>query len=347
VYAPENPLGILAALLQEPHPETPLEMPTEHLEFLVRLDRFEGLEAQAGEAISRFSFLAGVARNILRFFDSCSRLQGRIAPSDRYVTRLEVTGCKAPFVEQAADVAARMVPDDTIFLWQAGLPGDSIWSLLPPPLRSAALLAWKRVKVKDVELPPMDDLLSRFRPEFSLAFLGLDSKASLETFTSPKDPYEPLFGLHLQLMLKLRPETDIPEVFDEKLMAGLFKKFKPRGIGAGRIAATEYCRKKGKETCFAVIRHERSLFVVTGAGEGARVVQTLQGRRKSLHDSLFARVKPGPLTLTLKTRRLVRDLVNKGFPPYFLQILSSVLEIRLTVRPEEYGTSFDCEFVMR
>ena len=139
------------------------------------------------------------------------------------------------------------------------------------------------------------------------------------------------------------------ELFDEKAMAKLIGKVDTEDIGAGNIKGIEYCQttKSEGKRCFSVVMWGRNLALVTGGGEGTRLVGTLQGRGKTLAKAMFARLSQGSLVITLKTRRLVRDLMNKGFPPYFLQVLSSVLEIRLAADSQAGDTIVDCEVVLR
>jgi hypothetical protein len=96
-----------------------------------------------------------------------------------------------------------------------------------------------------------------------------------------------------------------------------------------------------------VLAAGRTLLFATGAGEGARLARVANGRSPTLAKALFNRQERGALTVTLKTRRLVKDMTALGFPPYFLQVLSSVLETRVAVDPAGSDTALKLEVVLR
>jgi hypothetical protein len=352
-----DPTVALASILLT---ETPAQVP-EFEEGLYHVSYAPGpglsLEARASGWYGAVGPAAGVVRSLVRYFDACSSFSGSIAPGDRYLVSGRLSGCTVPFAPAGVLAPESRLPDDTILLVHSTFSGESLWDLLPGAIQLLVGWAWQDLPEKLPEsLAGADNLLSRFVPEVAVAFLGLTLDASLDTFTSRKrGGDEPIFGAHLVLMLALKEGAGLDELFDEKVTTLLLPNFEGRGLGTGRISGTEFCRKKRKKKkkdeeekrCFSVLRQQDRVFVVTGIGEGERLVRTLQGQRESLGGTLFARQEAGALTVTLKTKRLVRDLVSKGFPPYFLQVLASVLEIRLTAGTDGEDTKVELEMVMR
>jgi len=349
-----DPTAALASLLlTEPPQETPV-----FEEGLYHLSYVPGpgtrLEERVREHFADLGVAAGLVRSLVRYFDDCDSFTGTVSPGDRYVVSGKMLGCAIPFASSGHLAPEMRLPHDTVLLLHTIFDGETLWDLFPPSLQLMLRWAFKGLPKEVPEsLAGPDKLLSRFHPEVALAFLGLSLDASLETFTGRKGAQEPIFGAHLVLMLALREGQVVDDLFDEKVGAELLPKFEARGIGAGKISGTEFCRKEKKKKgevekrCFAMLRHEERFFLVTGLGEGERLVRTLQGQQETLGSTLFAQQKSGPLTITLKTRRLVRDLVSKGFPPYFLQVLASVLEVHLVADRDGDNTRIDLEVVMR
>ncbi len=339
----------LAALLLEPAPETPLAPPEAGYAFSVRAggmpleQLLEGPLAAAGPA-------AGIVRSFLRYLDRCTRAAGSFTLSDRILLKLTAPGCTLGLVRELAMTPEAWAADDTILLLHTRAEGESLWTLFPAVLRYLGEEGWKELPGKRPDsLAKLGDLLGRFEPEVAAAFLGLSSEANFSTFTNTQEGPGPLFGAHFQVMLRLREGLALEEWRDEAVMKGLVPGFEPRGIGAGEVLGTEFCHESEKQgkRCFSVVQQGRMVHVVTGNGEGDRLVRTLRGQRKPLAEALFAHQVRGSVTATLKTRRLVKDLVSKGFPPYFLQVLSSILEVRLTASDGEAGTEVHVEVVLR
>lgn len=343
-------IGQLAALLLEPAPETVAPLPESG--YAIQLNGAAGeLEEELAESFVSLGPLAGVVRAVVRYVDGCGDVAGTLSLGDRVVFSANAANCSSGLNTLPRLAPEELVPDDTILLVHSRLPADSLWQALPPLARYLAAEWWRELPGKRPEtLKELSDILGRFEGEVAVALLGLGADANLDTFLGSKDKLAPLFGIHWQLVVLLREGAELAELFDLETMKKLLPQYEPRGLGAGDLLATEYCRPKTAQAsrrCFTVVRQGQTLTVVTGLGEGDRLVRTRRGQRKALGESLFANQERGPVTLTLKTRRLVKDLISKGFPPYFLQILSSILEVRVIIRASEAGTSLSGEVVLR
>lgn len=206
----------------------------------------------------------------------------------------------------------------------------------------------KTAKQGHIELASIGDLLGRFKGEVAVGLLGFSPRSTLSSVTEPSSMLDPLFALHLFLAIPVAEGVEFPEFFGERIPAALFPGFKPRELGDDKIVGREFCRKrKDKKYCFGILKRDNLLIAVSGTGQASRIVRTLQGKGKSLDQALFATRARGNLTGTLKTRRLIRDLMDKGFPPYFLQMLSSVLEVRFAATAVSNATELNLEIVLR
>jgi len=294
--------------------------------------------------------LAGVLRALARFVDSCRQVEAEVIPGDRYRFAVALTGCTLPFVAGADGEPEALVPDDAVLLLQTALPGDTLWDTLSPVWQALARFGLSEVR-KEAPEARKDPaaLLNRFEARFSVAFLGLSPVASVDTFAKARTPADPFFALHLELLLTLRDGAAIDDLLDSDTAKALAGDVEELDLTSGDLHGKEFCREEEKtgRRCISVLIKGREVLVVTGAGEGPRLAGTVAGQRKRLSDALFVERKTGQLTMTLKTRRLVRDLMSKGFPPYFLQVLSSVLELRVTVDTEGEVTRFGGEVVLR
>jgi hypothetical protein len=303
----------------------------------------EELAASAGP-------LAGVVRAVARFTDSCRSIEAEVIPGDRYRFTLALTGCTLPFTTGNDGEPEALVPEDAVLLVQTALPGDSLWGTLSPVWQTLARFGLNQVNGKVPEgLRDAAALLGRFEPRFSLAFLGLSPLASVDTFTNARTPADPFFALHLELLLTLKEGAVLDDLLDPAVVEALAGEVESTELSSGDLFGRELCKEdeKAGRRCISILRKGREVLLVTGPGEGPRLARTVLGQRKRLSESLFVELKRGPMTLTLKTRRLVRDLMSKGFPPYFLQVLSSVLELRVTVGTEGEVTRFGGEVVLR
>jgi hypothetical protein len=340
----------LAALLLEPRPAAFPDWDRERVQFAADL-RFEApLELSFKEEVAALGPAAGLGRVFLRYVDSCERLEGVLGLGDRLTLTLSAAGCFLPFTAGTGLPADEMAVDDTVLLGQASFDGPSFWELFPAAIRAMLQAAWKGTPAARVEgAGELADLLGRFEPKVGLAFLGLSSTAGMRDLMSGKDPLGPLFALRLQLLLRLKEGAALDDAALDKVIGALVKGIKATPLGGAPVTGREFCQEtpQKKTRCFSVVRKDREFLVVTGNGEGERLLRVLKGEEKSLAGTLFSARQPGAAALTLKTRRLVKDLVNKGFPPYFLHLLSSILEVRISLRNEARGSVAECEVILR
>ncbi|MBM4353899.1 MAG: hypothetical protein FJ109_08900 [Deltaproteobacteria bacterium] len=305
--------------------------------------RSEELAASAGP-------LAGVVRAFARFLDSCRQVDIVVIPGDRYRFSLALTGGPLPFVAGGNGEPEALVPEDAVVLMQAALPGDTLWGVLSPVWQALVRAGLRQVKGKlpDAYGDPAL-LLGRFEPRFSVAFLGLSPIASVDTFAKARTPADPFFALHLELLLTLREGATLDDLLAPEAVEALAGEVEETDLSSGDLRGKELCREDEKtgRRCVSVLSLGKEVLLVTGAGEGPRLARTVLGQRKRLSEALFVERRRGPLTVTLKTRRLVRDLMSKGFPPYFLQVLSSILELRVTATTQGEVTRLEGEVVLR
>jgi hypothetical protein len=340
----------LSALLLEPLPEGVVE-PVRSGYAVSWRGRDLPLEQLLAPQFSQAGPLAGVARSLVRYLDRCSGVSGTVTMGDRLLGDVLARGCVAGLTLRPETEPETRVPEDTILLLHLRLPVDSLWASFPPVVKHLSRAWWAGLPGKrPAGLEDLGEVLQRFEGDVAVAFLGVSAQANLDTFSGSGDGLAPLFAIHWQLLLNLRPGETLDELFDPETMKTLLPQYEPQGLGAGDILASEYCRPRTQQSaqrCFSVVRQGQNLLIVTGVGQGDRLVRTLRGQSVPLARAMFAEPKRGPLTITLKTRRLVKDLMSMGFPPYFLQILSSILEVRMTVGDGEEGTTLSMEVVLR
>ena len=86
---------------------------------------------------------------------------------------------------------------------------------------------------------------------------------------------------------------------------------------------------------------------ISGKGETDRVLRVWTGDSNSLGQSLFVGRESGDLLLTVKMKRLVRDMRSKGVPPFYLRMVNSFLEIQAVRTPSDAGTRIRGEVLLR
>lgn len=337
----------LASLLLSPLPDMVPEKPEPEsaISLVVQLSP----ETQAigpSDWIRELGPLAGVARASLAALGPCSRIEGTIVPGDRYLVTLETSGCNLVADQTPEPTPESWLPEDTVLLLQAGLGKKALSEVISPLQRLLIDRGWALLSPKVRILDDPQDFLSCIGGDLSLAFLGFSQTVPMDRLLSPRDPLDPLFAVHVQLGITLLCDDLWERLVGDSGLSATFKLVRS-DCSSGDVSCFEFCAPDRPERCFSAVRQGPQVLVTTGANEGARAVQILAGAAGSLRKSLFAGLRKGPATLTLKTRRLVRDLDNKGFPPYFLQILSSVLEVRLTLEPGAQGTRMVAEVVLR
>jgi hypothetical protein len=355
LYDPaDEATALLASLVLESRESD--DSPTEQLDgsgdnaetrFHYRFSAKRSLESDAAEQLASMGTLGGVGHALLQFLDSCSEVRGTLSTGERYRLEAEAAGCTVDSGVKIVLKPEALVPADTIVLLHWSSSSDTLWDRFSNIQKLILQFAWSQQKRVPKEYTKLKDVLSLFRGEWAVGFIGLSLMSTLETFTAPKDALDPLFGLHLQFILPLVDGADVGPLFAKKPLA-LFHSFALRDLSTESVAAREFCRERKDVTmCFAYALKDSVLHVVTGVGQGARLLRTLDGTGNSLDKALFVSRDTGDITVTVKTRQLVKDLTNKGFPPYFLQLIASVLEARFAVSGVDGDTRLTLEVIPR
>jgi len=338
-------LGHLARLLLTPLPAAPQEADTETIAFKLKVPQWN-LVQLARPLLTQMGPAAGLGHALLEQLDDCRSIHGTIAPSDRYVAHIQTEGCRLPFQGTIAFPPEGLLAEDTVALVTIRQSGDSLADWLSPEQWALINEAWRLLPSKPKAFDDLMGLLGQIEPELSLAFLGFSDTVSVANLFAPKDPMDPLFALHLQVILPLKKDAPVDQWLGPDGLGTFLKDFVARDLTPDGLSK-EYCQEKNDKKCFSIVRFKDRLIALTGAGEGARLLRAVSGQAKSLKTALFAEQQHGAFTFTLKTRRLVRDLVSKGFPPYFVAVLSSILETRIVVRPTQEGSELNIEVVLR
>lgn len=315
--------------------------------FHYRFSTKRNLETDAAELLASMGTLGGVGHALLQFFDSCSEVTGTLSTGERYRLEAKAVGCTVDSGVKTMLKPEALVPADTIVLLHWSSSSDTLWGRFSNIQKLILQFAWSQQKKVPKEYKKLQDVLSLFRGEWAVGFIGLSLMSTLETFTSPKDALDPLFGLHLQFILPLVDGADVGPLFAKKPLV-LFHSFTSRDLSTDTVPAREFCRdRKDVTMCFAYALKDSVLHVVTGVGQGTRLLRTLDGTGSPLDKALFVSRDTGDITVTVKTRQLVKDLTNKGFPPYFLQLIASVLEARCAISGVDGDTRLTLEVIPR
>ncbi len=340
-----DPLASLSRLLLSSPPSSPRTPPDDRV--FLRVNPETGRRDHPRGWINALGPGAGVVHGMLAFVDSCLEVEGTVSLGHRWEWDILASGCRVPGGRPSKVHPEEWLPEDSIWLLQGSLPGGRMEDSLPGWIRrwlshpDAPPLRWRGAEF------PLARWISCVGTDLHLAFLGFSRTVSIDELLRPRDLLNALFAVHLQLGLSLH----CPEVWEELAGEG-GALFQLAGFDVSRCVpdedtCVEGCRREAPDRCFSVLYRDEQLWFNTGQGEGNRTLQGLAGNRPSLARGLFVQQKRGSFTLTLKTRRLVRDLINKGFPPYFLQMLASLMELRITISPEGEGTRVWGEVVWR
>ncbi len=342
----EPAMQVLATLLCEPEPTGAWEVEEGKIVFSV-----------AGSAGHRFDFpdswlqamgpLSGLAHAVSGYVSSCESFAGTVDMGDRYRIEATAHGCVAGGGGVPALRPEEGAPEDTIFLAHWALEGESLWGALTETMRALVNLGWAQLEPSQRVFESAAIPLSSLAPDVSVGFLGFSQTLPFDRLLRPKNALDPLFVVHLWLGLKFRDPTAWEIWRGEEVLGKLTAGLKSTDCSRDQVDCTQFCLAQYPENCFSVVQWDGRIYLVTGLGEGARMVNVLSRKVRSLSEALFVHQDTDALTLTLKTKRLVQDLMNKGFPPYFLQILSSILEVRMTFGGVEGNTRITCEIVLR
>lgn len=344
-HRPDGALGHLARLLLTPAPAAPQEALSDLIAFKLRIPQWDLLRV-ARPLLMQMGPAAGLGHALLQQLDNCRAITGTIQPGDRYLATIQTEGCRLPFQGTVTYPPESLLAEDAVAAVTIREPGDSLAAWLSPEQWALINEGWRLLPSKPKAFEDLMGLLAWIEPEISLAFLGFSDTVSVANLFAPKDPLDPLFALHVQALLPLKKGAPVDEWLGPDGLGAFLSDFVSKDLTPDGLSK-EYCQEKNDKKCFSIIRFKDRLIAVSGAGEGARLLRAASGQSKSLKSALFAEQKLGPFTFTLKTRRLVRDLVSKGFPPYFVAVLSSILETRIVVQPTEQGSELNIEVVLR
>jgi hypothetical protein len=338
-------LAGLARLLLAEAPATAMDMPGDKVSFRV-IPGSPGPRTSVSW-VNDLGPLAGVAHALSAYLASCTSLHGTLELGDRYRLDLTADGCRLPGGGVPNSAPEQWVPEDTVFLAQAVLPGKRLGESVSGLHRRLFELGWNRAMGTGTAWGTLPRWLECLGSEMHVAFLGFSRTVSLDRLMSPSNPADPFFAVHLQGGGTLHCDDLWNAVTGDGGPLETIKGFDAVDCSEQDVWCREFRNAKEPDRCFSVVRRGERFLVNTGVGEGSRAVQALLSLGPTLKGSLFVEQRRGTVTLTVKTRRLVRDLVNKGFPPYFLQMLSSIMEVRIAIEPTETGTRLHGEVVLR
>ena len=240
------------------------------------------------------------------------------------------------------------VPEDTVLTVQIrDQAEETLGHLLGGKgLYILGLLAGEILGEKKV--PALRQALEAMEPQIALVLLGADPRAPVKEVFAPGSVQNALGAIHLGLgvrgprpavILDWLPEEDGP--VEGGWNARVISKAAPRAV--------ELCKsRKDRSLCLGVIADTDRLMAVSGKGEAERVARVWSGTAPPLAEALFVRKSAGgDVQVTLKLKRLVRDMRAKGVPPFYLRMVNSFLEIQ-AVRSRTAGSiHYDGEVLLR
>ncbi len=239
------------------------------------------------------------------------------------------------------------VPEDAILTAQirSGM-SDTLGDLLGGKgmyilgLLAAEILDEKRV-------PEIRMALETMAPEVGFVLLGADPRASMGDIVAPGSILQTLNAIHLGLIVRGTPPKEIMESIpteDGPVPGG----WRARMVSKDAPRAVEFCKAKDdRSLCLGVLAGVDRLMVVSGKGETDRLTRVWTGAAPALGEALFVGRTSGDVVLTLKMKRLVRDMRAKGVPPFYLRMVNSFLEIQAIQRDTPEGTRIEGEVLLR
>jgi len=239
------------------------------------------------------------------------------------------------------------VPDDTILTVQIRSRGDgTLGELLGGKgMYILGLLAGEVLEEK--RIPELREALEGMDPEVGLVLLGADPRAPVGEIIAPSSVLQALNAVHMGLIIQGAPPKtflDWIPVEDGPAAGG----WRARVVSAAAPRAVEFCKsKKDRSLCLGVLAGQDRLMVLSGKGETDRVARVWTGSAPSLGGALFVGRAAGDMVLTLKMKRLVRDMRSKGVPPFYLRMVNSFLEIQAVRRDSAEGTRIEGEVLLR
>lgn len=262
-----------------------------------------------------------------------------------------------PF-ETAGEGGARESADH-LYDWKVAVPEDTVLTVQirdPAEENLGHLLGGKGLYVlgllaaeilPEKKVPAFRQALEAMEPQIALVLLSADPRAPVKEVFAPDSVQKALGAIHLGLAVRGPPPAVILDWLPEEdgpveggWNARLVSKAAPRAV--------EFCKaRKDRSLCLGVIVDTDRLMAVSGKGETERVAQVWSGTAPPLAGALFVRKSEGDVQVTLKLKRLVRDMRAKGVPPFYLRMVNSFLEIQ-AVRSRTAGSiHYDGEVLLR
>lgn len=262
-------------------------------------------------------------------------------------------------VPVAAPEAAPPAPKKGVLDWKDAVPEDAV---LTVQIRTDAgetlgdLLGGKGLYIAgllageilaETHVPGIREALAGMDAVVGFVLLGADPRAPVREIVAPGSVLQALNAVHLGLIVQGTPPDGILEMIpieDGPAPGG----WRARVISADAPRAVEFCKAKDdRSLCLGVLAGTDRLMVVTGKGETDRVARVWAGTAPPLSSALFVGKADGDLVLTLKMKRLVRDMRSKGVPPFYLRMVNSFLEIQAVRAPSDAGTRIEGEVLLR
>ncbi|MFH1529135.1 MAG: hypothetical protein ABIK09_00195 [Pseudomonadota bacterium] len=251
-----------------------------------------------------------------------------------------VTGTAVPDWKDA-------VPEDTILTLQIRSRFDGTFGELlgGKGMYILGLLAGEVLDPK--RIPEIRQALEAMDAEVGLVLLGADPRAPVGEIIAPSSVLQALNAVHMGLIVQGTPPERFLEwipVEDGPVAGG----WRAHVVSAAAPRAVEFCKaKEDRSLCLGVLAGADRLMVLSGKGETDRVAKVWSGAAPALGKALFVGRTAGDMVLTVKMKRLVRDLRSKGVPPFYLRMVNSFLEIQAVRRDSPEGTRFEGEVLLR
>ncbi len=196
-------------------------------------------------------------------------------------------------------------------------------------------------------IPGIREAIAAMDADVGFVLLGADPRAPVREIVSPSSVLEALNAVHMGLIVRGTPPGTILDLIptEDGPVAGGWR---ARMVSKEAPRAVEFCKtKEDRSLCLGVLASADRLMAVTGKGETDRVARVWAGTAPALSSALFVGKADGEMILTLKMKRLVRDMRSKGVPPFYLRMVNSFLEIQAVRTPSDAGTRIRGEVLLR
>ena len=197
------------------------------------------------------------------------------------------------------------------------------------------------------QIPALQEALEAMGSEVALVLLGADPRAPVNEIVAPGSVLQALNSVHVGVLVRGAPPQAILDRIptEDGPVAGGWT---ARSISQGVLRAVEFCKAKAdRSLCVGLLAGEDRLMFVSGKGETDRLVRVWTGAAPALGASLFVGRATGDVILTLKLKRLVRDLRSKGVPPFYLRMVNSFLEVQAVRTHSGKGMRIEGEVLLR